>query len=925
MSYDGKIPPSGGASPAPGTKLPEQTEDKVTGRFSPASGGSRDVSVKEGKTHIPAATDNGPKGRPLDEWEIKVEETEQLFFAQVADIMTMNVSAAEKSKVKEELKKLHTCMHKLLNEYNQRILELAANDRITEKHFQRIQTPMIRVFQSVRDKLVRLEKALAPKASKTAQQKVADILPIAQIEINQAKEVLTEAKVLLEESTLPEVKAEPVPRPVLRDPGVPTHTETAQKKSTHFFKKKADNKSTLTTPPLEKVSNAHLAASEIGHSSLKKQVGILNKATSPTEQKQALEQLHSYALAQRERFNRLYPLLQAVATKCDFEQRNPPVECQHFYAAMEHLNKTLLVIQRKALSEEYISAVKELDTVLATLEPFDQELPPPLWHSLTETAGQPESESSHFLNLMCRQILNEETGPLSERESLIKFTDICDYLAKVQGGKLAENTDAETLAALRNVVGEGFSSPKNVRVLMAQAHTLEEVRAVGFQLVNWTGMKSEYLTRMCARLEAVDMDLENGFEAIPEGRKALNNLALHFTSGTERVAGEEAASRLSQLESEIKKAVEQIVEERIQNSGPMSQFQRDRKVCEKLQQELSQELGDVATIELRPGAASGEVLRIVKVKLTGQDSEKINATLNGQGQHASKLRELLLSGNGKDLLETDTGSGACRWVPHPKAMIRQFADDFVSSFETYQRAVDLAQEQEPHINHLVVAREKAESAIERLRSAIPTVAQLKHRVRRRSERRNLVSKLATLTTRVASLNGKPLKHLPEETTLIQEQVVEMLKKRQLGTSETIKVLEPLYQLHQTARGATPAALTLNQPLSPEIALRTEKLANTLIDLEKKYQRHRFWHRLTRSKRLKAVETTKALVTVCEGCPHAPIANARMLDRFIEELEKVKSKHPDYLSLVAGLREYADHLHKNSTPVSFELASGKYQS
>ena len=73
--------------------------------------------------------------------------------------------------------------------------------------------------------------------------------------------------------------------------------------------------------------------------------------------------------------------------------------------------------------------------------------------------------------------------------------------------------------------------------------------------------------------------------------------------------------------------------------------------------------------------------------------------------------------------------------------------------------------------------------------------------------------------------------------------------------------------------------------------------------------------------MQAVETAKSLVAICEACPHAPIANARMLDKFIDELEKVQKRHPDYKRLVKGLSEYADHLQKHSTPVTFEQARG----
>ena len=103
---------------------------------------------------------------------------------------------------------------------------------------------------------------------------------------------------------------------------------------------------------------------------------------------------------------------------------------------------------------------------------------------------------------------------------------------------------------------------------------------------------------------------------------------------------------------------------------------------------------------------------------------------------------------------------------------------------------------------------------------------------------------------------------------VRDMVVEMLKARQLEPDEAIEVLDPLYQVHQAAVGTTTGGMVQSQPLSARKARRTKQLETTLNDLEKKYQWKKLWHRLTRKKRLAAVETARALVAVCEGCPHA---------------------------------------------------------
>ena len=668
MSYDGSIPAGGGVRPNTQEKLSDQGESrKVKGTFKTMSGGNRDVSLEEGKTHIPAADGNKPQGRPLDDWEINIQENEQLFFNKAADILTTDYASAEKARVRDELKTLHTCMTELLTEYSRRISELAASDRIMEKNLQQIKGPMVRVFQTVKDELVQLEKALAPNASKASKKEVNDVLPIAKSQIKEANKVLAEAKALLVESTLPplpEVKVQPLPEAASRDsstqeaatlkkkrpfrqkteadsappvetispeqqlqnlrqrlqkaspehiPEILRHMVEALEKlesrledhvhntpndslkterKAQFHKslkairkaseaevtsasvrnirikmrdqlwvceqcikditgwqgkvavKPARSATQSKTEPreLKRATNAHLAASDVHFAPLQKQVEALSAATSPDAQKQALRAMDKYLFAQRDRFNRLLPLLQAVATKCDFEQRKPPAECSRVYEAMGRLNKALIAIHKRALSEEYFAAVKEADAALAILDDFDQKLPESLWHNLTESVTQPDKVTPHFLNLMCRRILNEETGPLSERASLQKFAGICEYLEKVQGGKLDENTDAETIQAFRNVVGDGFSSSENVRALMDEARTLEEVRSVGFQLFNWKDTQHAFLDRICEKLEFVSQDLE--LEAIREGRDELNHLTQRFASETKATARQESAERL---------------------------------------------------------------------------------------------------------------------------------------------------------------------------------------------------------------------------------------------------------------------------------------------------------------------------------------------------------------------------------------------
>ena len=246
MSHDSSIPSGGSARPTTGTKSSQQTDArKVKGKFE-ASGGSREVSRQEGKTHIPAATANRPKERPLDDWEVKIQQNEQLFFTKADDILGATVRGLNKEHLRNELKTLHTCMTEIVSEYSQRISALTATDRILEKHHQEIKGPMIRVFHTVKDELVKLDKSLALNASKATSQEVKDVLPIAQNQIKEARQVLAKARTSLIEATLPDlpekpdladVKVHPVPKAVAR--GDQVQQEWLKKKDFSFAKKQS--------------------------------------------------------------------------------------------------------------------------------------------------------------------------------------------------------------------------------------------------------------------------------------------------------------------------------------------------------------------------------------------------------------------------------------------------------------------------------------------------------------------------------------------------------------------------------------------------------------------------------------------------------------------------------------------------------------
>ena len=1031
MGY-GKIPPGGLGSPDH-NKLPESSDQRtLKGRFN-TSGATRDVSAKPGKTHIPAA--DALKSRPLDEWEVTVQEVEFNYFSKAAEFSDDTFKGKGRVVLKEEVADAHKKLFAVLNQYNQRVTELQANDRIRQNDALKILPTLIRKVIPVVELLKDLEKSLAPKASNANKKEPEAVLKETRDLLASATTTLAEAKANISESTLPEPVVKPLSNPVQPTPKKPANSAHSSslkdnkkqdnKKKTnkkipdkgviqappeqrlkslrlqltkaksdempyilrrvrgcfeeisqqfgqaisedtdpasineklqnqeHFLKslgalaKLADGTITsanvssarveakdrificdesvrrilkiplspksieASQPDLQQASHTYLAPSDIHFAPLKAQVEALSKSSSEELQMQPLQRMHQYLVAEKQRMKALLPLLSVVDLKSHFQGESLPKEVEVFYEALKTLDQSINLTKDSMLDKSLIACIKDVDRALMILDSFDQQLPESFWRVLTVPVANEHGVTPHLVNVMCRHLLSKETGPLSGRASIKKLARIGRYLEQVKNKNPEDLIDSKNpiLNAFEKVKEQAFSDPAQVRALMTHVQSLEEVQEVGRCLSEWSVPHQQLLDTTCDKLQKVKMDYP--LPEVEAGKEALNQMTGEFIRKTNIIAEQQSNGRLKQLEAAVKKSIEDIVREQITNPGILDQFRSTQKLCEKIQGELNKELGSIASVTLTPGKSSGDIIRRVNVRFQDveKDGERINAFLNGKGKYTAELRGRILAGEQKDLLQLDQIHNRWHWVPYPATMVRKFANDFVTDFAKYDKALKIAEDEADILARHLTAKTKVTDLLPRVKRAIPTFKNLKTKIRSPSKKKLTKNQLNSLNTHLEAMGAKPLSKLAEETENMSGQVVNMLKQQRLNTREAIAILSPLYELRQSVEGRTAAIALSTQPLPPKFSNRTPEMASVLKELEKKYLINPLG-RIFNRKRLKALKTAKALVEVCEACPHASFLNIKMLDTFIEELNKRKSKHSDYSRLENALTNYAGYLHKS---------------
>ena len=242
----GKTPPGSTTSPQVSRELPKSEQRKLKGVFQ-SSGGARDVAPHPGETHIPPNSEGFPQERPLDDWDIKVQEVENRYIDSAAHFSGQPFTEEQRPDLKHAIKELHVNIFDMLNRYNQRVAALLVENRIAKKDADAVVRPLVRDLMPLVEELKGLEKSLDANASKSARKDVKTALKAAKKNLDKARPMLVEAKVLLAEAT--RVAPEPVPgeKPVVKkypEPVVPPPAKKPEKAQVSPTKKTAPVKKT---------------------------------------------------------------------------------------------------------------------------------------------------------------------------------------------------------------------------------------------------------------------------------------------------------------------------------------------------------------------------------------------------------------------------------------------------------------------------------------------------------------------------------------------------------------------------------------------------------------------------------------------------------------------------------------------------------
>lgn len=1030
----GKIQSGSSVSPPPNSGGQKVDERKLKGVFQ-ASGAVRGVSVHPAQSHIPSAGESRPQDRPLEQWDIDVQEVENRYINSAANFSGESYNESRRLDLKNAIKGQHTNLFEMLNQYNQRSAALLLEDRLTQKEVDSISRPLIRELMPIIEELRELDKSLDNSASKKARKDVKTALQAAKDCLKKAGPLLVNARVLLVESTKPlpepapekklvaqkktkpvatvetkkKAETKPVAPPSRKTvekkpdpPGVPqpspelrlaetmvelkrpvnaerlqeiieTTVESLQTALQTFpvwidesvkqgadpvqlaayqeafaqafmkIQTKAhapigsDNVASLrddlkdriyichemirktrgasapepqATAGLTQVARGYFKPEEIGSAELRQRVMAYSKASSAADRKKALESVHQFLQQQQQRFDQLQSLFTIVHAKSNFQGEAVPEECTHAFSALSKLTSSVQQTSRPEPDAAWMEQVVQADKALATLEQFDQKVPGPVMRVLTTS---PDSSGTPLINLMCRKLLNEETGPLTGRANLPKFGSVLRYLEQTQEAQINEENGYTAYQAFLDIIGEVFVTPTELRTLMNEARTLDEVYEVGLILREWRGRQDDLLQETTEDLKKITMDFQ--LEGVGEGHEAIELLIKRFPEGIKEHAGATAKERLLLLESALNQALQELVEERLGNQSFLDQFRTDKNLSERLQQEINTELGDVASVHLSPGSDAGDILRRVSVQLKNaeEDGRNFDRFINGSGSVCQSVRKKITEGQSKRLVAYDDTQKRWHWVPHPPLELESYRDDFVELFEEYHKAVGLAQQHQATLTRNVKAREQVEPQIAKIVKAIPAPEFLTRKIKQKPRKRSVEANLNQLNDTVANLKERPLGDIAEETNRTRDQVVAMVKAQQLSTQQAIEILEPLYELRALAESRTRSKAAQNQPVQASGAEEPESLKQILQKIKKKYQPPVFY-KLFRPKRWRAYQFSLSLIKICKACPNGAMPNTQLLDRFANEIKLNKKADKDQLALANALKDYGDQLQKASRPV-----------
>ncbi|MGB1270904.1 MAG: hypothetical protein ACPG5T_02390, partial [Endozoicomonas sp.] len=258
--------------------------------------------------------------------------------------------------------------------------------------------------------------------------------------------------------------------------------------------------------------------------SLAKPLKNLARIEDRNERQAALAALNDFIHSQQQLYKPLAPLFSMACRKCELLEMKQDKACKNGLEGLTALAEIQPLLSEKmseAMAEEtptqpLINALKKADTALNNLSSFDKKLTGEARQLLTELVPVTTTPYHHLLNLAARKLLLEGPVSLSLKTSLRHFEALDQYL-------LATLTDTETIDHNHHFLSffsekfsvkqsqHLFSSPTQLKKVIAPINKLEEVHALAHLFAHWEERQDALLSRVLQKLV-------NLSEGLPESR-----------------------------------------------------------------------------------------------------------------------------------------------------------------------------------------------------------------------------------------------------------------------------------------------------------------------------------------------------------------------------------------------------------------------
>ena len=647
------------------------------------------------------------------------------------------------------------------------------------------------------------------------------------------------------------------------------------------------------SPVLPLPSHFEVTSQQLKTPALQVLLEDVEASISTVEQTDKMKTLQEFLAAKYEKYRQMEPMLAYAAQKSRL-MRGAETE---LLATMQHSLKGLRDYQQAVASDPFDArtqdALKAADAGLAKLDAMKDQIPPSLKHLLTEALPLNPLPEDYLVNFLNRQLLQDNGRFLVAPRDPESYQVMTDYLERAlrQGEKAAA-------PYLHQMLDKAFKSYESVAALAGKPQTLEEANALIPLYKKWSEKDATTLREVDQLIQQTAKDLEGS--ELSEGVKAYRDLTEGLQQRNMQEAAETASSQHQQLHQILQHSISEMIQQRLQSHGRFKKTFSHSKVSEQVAQEINTQLGGLAAVAINPGKKLSDAQSEVILNLSpsiDKTSVEFEQAINQNTPALQELREKLSAKEHKELFQFD--GSHCRWIHHPPRMLSAFTARFNRSFHLSQQAIELAKNKKPELQRFADARAAVTAIAATVQWDIPPARGFSTL---KPSTKKAIKHLRSLEAHMKNLGSLTLQDIQKTVGKEQQRVIEMLKVRQISIGQATAALKPLFALHQAAKSR-------NLNAEPEVTMAPPATYTTSLDKLHRTLSPRILHQMFRSKKWKALEHAKALVSISESCRNTPMQAVRMLTNYSSSLANTTDRY--YLDLGKALDAYGDYLCQNT--------------